>query len=119
MYTEKNNKAINILGTKYALIFVPENNERLKRLGADGYTDTTTKELCVAYFEPDARSMQDLDSYQRKVIRHEIIHAFFYESGLWNNSNDVESWAINEEMVDWFAIQHSKLHAAFEQAGAL
>lgn len=119
MYKEKNNKAINILGTKYNLVFVPEDNERLKKLGADGYADTTTKELCVAYFEPDDRSMADLDTYQRKVIRHEIIHAFFYESGLWNNSHDITSWACDEEMVDWFAIQHSKIHKAFEDAGAL
>ena len=119
MQTEKDNKTINILGTDYNINFVPENNDRLQKLGADGYTDTTTKDICIAYFEPDERSVKNLDYYQRKVMRHEIIHAFCYESGLWNNSGRVDGWAINEEMVDYIAIQHSKMHEAFKQAGAL
>lgn len=119
MYTEKDNKTVDILGTAYSIKFVPDTDERLKDLQADGYTDTTTKELVIAYFEPDKRSMKDLDTYQRKVMRHEIIHGFFYESGLWNNSACIDGWALNEEMVDWLAIQHNKIHAAFEKAGAL
>lgn len=119
MYTEKDNKTVNILGTEYNIKFVPEINERLKELQADGYTDTTTKELVIAYFEPDNRSMQNLELYQHKIMRHEVIHAFFYESGLWNNSVGVDGWALNEEMVDWMAIQHSKLHEAFKKVGAL
>lgn len=119
MYIEKDNKSVNILGTEYNILFLKETDERLQKLQADGYADTTTKELVIGYFEPDERSMKDLDAYQKKVMRHEIIHAFFYESGLWNNSNDVGSWALNEEMTDWIAIQHSKLHKAFEDAGAL
>lgn len=119
MYKENNNKSVNILGTDYKIVFKPDTDERLRTLQADGYTDTTTKELIIGYFEPDERSMKDLAAYQKKVMRHEIIHAFFYESGLWNNSNDVGSWALNEEMTDWIAIQHSKLHKAFEEAGAL
>ena len=50
-----------------------------------------------------------------KVKRHEIIHAFLFESGLAENS----AWAQNEEMVDFFAIQFPKLLKAFETAGAL
>ena len=50
------------------------------------------------------------------VIRHEIIHAFLFESGLAQNTNDVESWAMNEEMVDWLAIQFPKLLKAFKEA---
>jgi hypothetical protein len=42
-----------------------------------------------------------------------------YESGLAENSNDIDQWAENEEIIDWIAIQHKKLHKAFEEAGAL
>ena len=38
----------------------------------------------------------------KKVIRHELVHAFLFESGL-----SVNSWADNEEIVDWIAIQFS------------
>ena len=46
---------------------------------------------------------------QKHVLRHELIHAFLFESGLDQNSNLCESWAINEEMVDWMAIQMPKI----------
>ena len=49
------------------------------------------------------------------MLRHEIVHAFLYESGL-----DVSSeWARNEEIVDWIALQTPKLQKAFEEAGCL
>ena len=35
--------------------------------------------------------------------------SFLFESGLDQNSNLCESWAINEEMVDWMAIQMPKI----------
>lgn len=43
------------------------------------------KEIIVAIFEADDSSMQDLENYQRRVTRHELIHAFLYESVLWDN----------------------------------
>ena len=62
-------------------------------------------------------SVRDLAAYQRKVIRHEIIHAFLYESGLWQSSFNCKAWAQNEEMVEWFAIQSPKIFRAFREAG--
>lgn len=50
-----------------------------------------------------------------KNKRHEIIHAFLFESGLAENSE----WAQNEEMVDFFAIQFPKLMEAFKNADAI
>lgn len=120
MYTEKDNRKVSVLGTEYSIVFEPaETCERLKAIGADGLIDASTKEIVVGIFEPDESSVQDLAAYQRNIMRHEIIHAFFHECGLWHCSNGVDSWATNEEMVDWIALQHNKLHAAFEQAGAL
>jgi hypothetical protein len=43
-------------------------------------------------------------------MRHELIHAFLFESGL-----DCCSWADKEEIVDWIAIQFPKLQNVFEQ----
>lgn len=50
-----------------------------------------------------------------KNKRHEIIHAFLFESGLAENSE----WAQNEEMVDFFAIQFPKLMEVFKNADAI
>ncbi|WP_461218455.1 hypothetical protein [Lapidilactobacillus salsurivasis] len=56
--------------------------------------------------------MEDLEVYTRKTLRHELIHAFLYESGLDANSE----WARNEEIVDWIAIQFPKLQIVFNQS---
>lgn len=108
---------INILGTEYKLTVCSE-NEDLRLNGADGLTDETTKELLVESYEKnkdDPSCKQNLQVQINKVKRHEIIHAFLFESGLAENS----AWAQNEEMVDFFAIQFPKLLKAFETAGAL
>lgn len=109
---------INILGTTYKIITATE-NEKPKLKECDGYMDFSTKEIVVEKFESDPMSIQDLEFYTKKVMRHEIIHAFLYESGLWNNSGDVKSWAKSEEITDWIAIQAPKLFKTFKEAGAL
>jgi len=83
----------------------------------DGYCDTSTKEIVVSDMieskgSPNAKG--DLARYQRKVIRHELTHALLFESGLSCNS-----WAENEEVVDWIAIQFPKLQTLFNSADSL
>lgn len=108
---------IDILGTEYTLIVSQESEEpRLKE--CDGLCDETIKQLLVDRYSEcrdDQTCKKNLAVQIRKNKRHEIIHAFLFESGLAENS----SWAQNEEMVDFFAIQFPKLLKAFEQADAL
>lgn len=117
MYTEKDNKTVNILGSDYSIKFVPE--EVLDERGINGYCDESTKSIVVGIFKPEEGKLEDLDAYQKKVLRHEIVHAFLFESGIGECSGTVDSWATNEEMVDWIARQHNKLHKAYDLAGAL
>ena len=42
------------------------------------------------------------------------------ESGLFNNTYNVDTgWAMNEEMVDWFAIQSPKIFKVYSEMGLL
>lgn len=107
---------VHILGTLYKILIVEEEDYRYSK-EADGWCDTSVKELLVFNFKQDMDSVRDLAAYQRKVIRHEIIHAFLYESGLRQSSFNCKAWAQNEEMVDWFAIQSPKIFRAFREAG--
>lgn len=109
---------VSILGTEYTILFRKE-DEKPKLKNADGYIDTSIKEIVVGIFEKDDMSIQDLESYSKKVLRHEIIHGFLYESGLWNNSRNVEAWGQSEEITDWIAIQVPKMLKAFNDVGAL
>ena len=105
---------VNVLGTEYNLIESNEaNDERLK--GKDGYCDTTTKECVVDEMQGTGPDMKkNLQEYKKAVKRHELIHAFLHESGL-----DICSWAENEEMVDWIAIQFPKMLKAFIEADCI
>jgi uncharacterized membrane protein len=52
---------------------------------------------------------------QKRILRHEIIHAFLFESGLADDSNSADAWAVNEEMVDWFARQAPKIYKVYKE----
>ena len=108
---------LNILGTDYKVF--KNKREKDKRLSnKDGYCDHHTKEIVVLKCEDDENdidSMRNLQDYENKILRHEIIHAFLYESGLDINSHDIDQWARDEEMIDWFAIQFPKIYKVFAE----
>ena len=107
---------VNILGTNYEIIFKSEEEEiRLKTNW--GITDYHTKEIYIndnIEKETDD-SCKNLFDFKNKVLRHEILHAFLYESGLRENSFGSSSWAENEEMIDWFSIQFPKILKVYKE----
>ena len=110
-------KKVNILGVVYTIKYnIPE--EEMPE-NSDGVMDYSIKTIKIAELVQEKDTVVDLQKYRSQVVRHEILHAFLYESGLWSNSNEIESWALNEEMVDWFAIQFPKIFNAFKEAGCL
>ncbi len=108
-------KKINVLGTEYSVYESNESND-LNLIDKDGYCDTSIKECVIDEMNiTDPSAKKDLPGYKKVVTRHEIIHAFLFESGL----NCCSSWAENEEMVDWLAIQFPKMLKAFKEADAI
>lgn len=103
-------QSVNILGTEYKIMLVPSLNER------GGETDFYTKTIKISEFEdvPVSDLTDSKQELQNHILRHELIHAFLFESGLDANSNGIEAWASNEEMVDWIAIQMPKIIAAYD-----
>lgn len=106
---------VNILGVPYSIVPIKKGDKRYNH--CDGYCDETENTIGVKEYAQsgDVMYKADLKKQRKKVIRHEIIHAFLHESGLAENSE----WASTEEMVDFFAIQFPKMQEAFEKAGAL
>ena len=113
---------VNILGTVYGIYYLSEEeDEKLKNV--DGYTDFSTKDIVIDVTETDnVMRIADIESYRKKVLRHEIIHAFMYESGLDCNA----SWSLldtdngqPEQIVDWIAIQFSKILKVFNELDLL
>jgi len=106
-------KTVDVLGVPYAII---EGNKAkdpaLEK--ADGYCDHTVKVCVIDNLLKTPDSVADIEAYKKQVTRHELIHAFLFESGL-----GCESWGGNEEIVDWIAFQFPKMLHAFEEADAL
>lgn len=117
---EEKVKTVNILGTEYTIEHRKEEDDPKLADGIDGYCDTSVKLLVICDFERDEHCKEDLQAYSLQVLRHEIIHAFIFESGLDSCSNQFGGgWATNEEMIDWYAIQAPKIFKAFEDVGCI
>ena len=112
---------VNVLGTEYAIVI--KNHAHHIFSDCDGYCDRFSKEIVLCDFYNDQRFAGDskacIERILKKILRHEITHAFLDESGLMENSYSCNAWAENEEMVDWFAIQGPKIYKSWKEAGAL
>ena len=115
-------KKVNILGTDYEIHFVDEFPEYLKEVGecADGLCNRYDKDIFIKRCNDKDMTAAGRERCDRDTLRHEIIHAYLSESGLSANaSHSYGSWAENEEMVDWFAIQSPKIYQTFKEVGCL
>ena len=107
-YKQEFMETVDILGQVYRIEFLAEEKDS-KFEEVNGYVDHTIHLIRVALLQSTKDSVQGLDLYAKKVMRHEIIHAYLFESGLAECSFSVENWATNEEMVDWIARQLPKM----------
>lgn len=75
---------IRILGTNYTIRVVSAHDENMEAVGASGLCEAYSKELCVKDYttENDPKQYKEVEKYCKKVLRHEIIHAVFFEAGL-------------------------------------
>lgn len=108
---------VDILGTEYEIVKNAEEKDYPMLKDADGYADFTIRKIVIKKLIQDGECYEDLELWQRKTLRHEIVHAFLYESGLWQNS--FKDWARNEEMTDWIALQFEKMLKVFIEVKAI
>ena len=87
---------VNILGTDYEIIY-----ENFGRDDRDGFVSIDNKTIHID---------SQITSKVRKEIalKHEIVHAFFFESGL-------EEYFYDEKLISWVAIQFNKIKNVFEE----
>ena len=107
---------VDILGTNYRVIEDSSDNDKMLE-SVDGYCDKTSKKIVVKKKDDDCE-IDDFEVYRRKCLRHEIIHAFLFESGLHENWEH-KPYGHDETYVDWIAAQFPKLHKAFKRAGCV
>lgn len=114
---DKKRRKISILGVAYNIYFDCDAEELPE--DADGCMDCSTKTIKVLKHEVNRNSLQNMEAYEKKILRHEIIHAFMYESGLWNCSGTSDAWGQDETITDWLAIQMPKIFEVFKECDCL
>ena len=116
---------VNVLGTEYKIsVKKYDEDETFARESFAGYCDGYTKEIVTCdmstYKGWENEPKETVEIAEKEILRHEIVHAFFNESGLSANANGVDgSWAKNEEMIDWIALQGVKIYDAWKAVGAV
>ena len=103
---------VNILGQDYEIRTLTE-KEYPKLKGANGMCECYSKEIILnADCVDDDDTYANLQGFKDKVLRHEVIHAYFHEMGLRGYMED-------EELVDLLALQIPKMAVVFEDLGIL
>lgn len=117
---------IDVMGVEYSVHRVNpyeqiHGGKGLDEQGLGGFCDFDLKEIYVADMSKtkdwDTEPREKIIARERGILRHEIVHAFLFESGLsWDSWVSQDAWAKNEEMVDWFAIQGEKIYKCWVNA---
>lgn len=113
---------VDILGSKYSVFFCNEFPEHLSEFqeNADGLCNRHNRELYVKRCNDKDMTEEGRVRREKDVLRHELFHAYLAESGLSASASHVYgSWAENEEMIDWLAIQSPKIFKTFQEVGCL
>lgn len=107
---------VNILGTEYTIEELSIEQDKALQ-DCDGYCDKTVHKIVISS-KCDDCDFGDFEQYQKKVLRHEIIHAFHFESGIDGNLEN-NKYGFSETLVDWFAIQSPKIFNIFQELDIL
>ena len=100
---------ISILGTEYTIV----EDDSIGEKNFDGMCDVFSRVITVRPTDrllDDSCSDSDRKSLKREILRHEIIHAMFGESGM-------SKWQDNEDLVQWITIMYPKMNELFSELG--
>lgn len=113
---------VSIMGTIYDVVLLTDEdlamdlNDAIGNNG--GYCDPYEKIISIAQYNTSKVDFKHIEKVWEINLRYEIVHAFMFESGLWCDSFIYDGhWAMNEEMIDWFAIQSQKIFEVFWKFG--
>jgi len=103
---------INILGQEYEVLAKKESEyPKLLSANASGLAELYSKQLILNKdsMVEDSETYNNLAEYTDKVLRHEIVHAYFHEAGL-------STYCQDEVLVEWIAQQLPKMMGTVHDA---
>ena len=99
-------KIVNVLGTKYEASFGTREELNMDK-DTYGECEVYSKQIRVCTDPEPGVSEETKNTIISEVIRHELSHAFLYESGLIAFSTD-------ETLVEWMSVNMSKVLSSSE-----
>lgn len=107
---------IKVLDTNYD-IYIDNDPTYLDKADAYGLTDNQMKVIHIFnMFKVKDMDKKVAEIEFKRVLRHELLHAFIYECGLTGIGLEEEAWPISESMIDFFSVQFEKLDKLFNEA---
>lgn len=110
-------QTINVLGQPYVLrLNTPDKDPKLVKW--NGYHEPYSKRITVDSTiveenKKDDTSAENIEAYVRHIYRHEILHAFFCESGITYKFESEDE----DFLVDWIARMYPKMKKIFAELG--
>ena len=108
---------INISGSEWTIQYRDVETDPILLNGNGGYTDPSVNLIVIAN-RKKSDDVADFKEIQKRYLRHEIVHAFLYESGLGADFAHPE-FGHEETMINWIAIQFPKILEVFNEADCL
>lgn len=110
---------LSVLGTSYTIFTdVPRSKDKWLA-DADGYCDPNAHKIVIVS-KQENYSDEEWISYEKYCLRHEIVHAFMFESGIDGNCKfDIPDQTHPEFLVAWIANQFPKIFEAFKKVNAM
>lgn len=108
---------VDVLGTRYTIeVHKKSEDKYLSDNHIDGYCSEYAKKIVISALDDyEAYTEDEKEKLTKAILRHELVHAHLNESGISDSGLQPPiSWAKNEEMVDWIALQFPKMLEAFK-----
>ena len=111
---------ITVLGQEYSIDYHYTKDD-VKLEERYGYQEPYSKKIVIDQQivdeaegrDPNPKDIENIAAYLRHIYRHEILHAFFTESGItYRYDKDEEDF-----LVDWIARQFPKMKKIFDELG--
>lgn len=110
-----NGKPIVIMGEEWTIEVVPYDDPKMEINQCNGLCESYTKTIKIRNLNDDPKKSEmydNIDEFMRKVLRHELLHAFFHTICNQKYNED-------EELVETLAHALPKISKIMERAGVL
>lgn len=103
----KTDTMIDILGSQW-LIKLTTHKEDPDLEGYQGLTCPWQTQKTIYVNTMDLNDDACPEAVLKETLRHELVHAVIHESGLSHCTDSLQPWTVNEQTVDWIAMQAPK-----------